>query len=263
MAESRTALRSGAVVDTEAATEVLRPFLSRSRKLGVIRPGAVVAAPTDATVREREALVASVLRAGAATARIVPAPLAAAIGAEMDVSLPYAQMIVDVGEGVTDCAILRSGRILQSRAMRVGCCTLREKVRDYFRRDRGMDVTTGEAQAIVAAAGVARTSAGERTLSVEMKEGEGRPRDLEVCDAEIQAAVEPALGDILSTAAVLLREAPHGLGCEVIESGIVLTGGGALLSGMRERLAAQTSINVIVPSSPLDAVVLGLRAMLP
>lgn len=243
---SRPALRSGAIADPQGAAEILRPFLSKRRKLGIVRPRAVAAVPSDATAAERQALVTSVLAAGAASARLVPAPLAAALGAGVDVSLPYAQMIVDVGEGVTDCAVVRSGEIVLSRTARVGCGVLREAVRDHL-RSRGTPVTVGEAQALLAAAGVASgTNGGVRRLA----------------EAEIHAALGAPLGEILGAAAALLHDAGDGVGCEVIESGIVLTGGGALLPGMRESLAARTSIHVVTPSRPLDAVVLGLRGML-
>lgn len=234
-------LRCGTVADPFGAAEILRPLFSKRKRLGFLCPRAVASAPSDATAEELETLVASLIEAGAASVHLVPAPLAAALGAGIDVSLPYAQMIVDVGAGVTDCAVFRSGEMVRSRTTRIGCGTLRNTGIDPAHQSGGAEMTIGNLQALAAA---------------------GARGSLKLPDADSHAVLRLKLIEILGTAETLLQESGDRVGCEVIESGIVLTGGGALFPGMRESLAACTSIHIITPSCPLDAVVLGLRAML-
>lgn len=212
-ASAQPLLRRGVVANPEAVSALLRPCLGRFKKWGMLGPRVLAGVPTDARDGERESLCRALRAAGAAEVELVPEPRAAALGAGVDLSCPYAQMIVDVGEGVTDCAILRAGRILAARALRIGCADLREQIRQ----------------------------------GVSPRHGNG---------------ADPAAAEkILATVADFLRGVPHEPGCEIIESGILLTGGGALLPGMAQRLAEATSIPVRTPPNPIDAVILGLRAM--
>lgn len=120
------ALRGGVVVEPECAVEILRPLFARARRFSLGRPRVVATVPTDANRDERFALEESVRRAGAAAVALAPEPLAAAIGAGLDLGLPYAQLVVDLGHGVTDCIVVRSGQIVESSAHRVGCGDLEE-----------------------------------------------------------------------------------------------------------------------------------------
>lgn len=249
VAGERPVLRSGVVVDSEAAVAIIEPLMAKARGLGIRRPRVVVCAPSDANSEERERLVESVAHAGASDVYLVPEPLAAAIGAGVEVASPYAQMIVDIGEGVTDCAILRSGKILQTAAVRVGCDKLREKVMSAA-PGWGLRLAKDAAEELVRQAGV-RASSGRATAPG-------------VAYAHwVQEAMEPVVQKMLTTVTSLLRDVPDDIGCEIIESGICLTGGGSLLPGMRERLESETKITTVSAHNPFDAVVEGARAMLP
>lgn len=233
-------VRCGVVDDPYEVANLLRPLLSRAKRLGV-GPRVVVGAPSDATGNERDALVTAMRASGADDIEIIPEPQAAAIGAGVDVGSKYAHMIVDMGEGVTDCAIIGAGRILYSRAVRIGCGTLRESVQAGYRQRWGIDLTQSEAEQLLEEIGIGR-----------------EPR---AATKAIHEFVEPPVVEILATINDQLRAIPHDLGCEIIESGIVLTGGGALLPGMNERLSAATAINVRMPESPLDVVIKGIMCM--
>lgn len=124
--EGRNALRSGVVIDRNAVTAILRPLLKRVRRFGVLPPRVVACVPSDATPKEQDAVREAVLGSGATNVRIVPEPLASAIGSGLDVASPFANLILDIGEGVTDCAVIRSGKILDMHAARVGCADLRK-----------------------------------------------------------------------------------------------------------------------------------------
>lgn len=197
------ALRGGAVVEPECAAEVLRPLFAKVRRLGLVRPRVIASVPTDASREEQLVLEEAVRRAGAAAVELVPEPLAAAVGERLDLGLPYAQLVIDVGHGVTDCAVIRSGLLVESRALRIGC------------------------------------------------------GDLEEALADALAPMDSILGFIEG----FVRELPHEIGAEVVESGIHLTGGGALLPGLAEALGHRTGLCVRRFRDPLGAVVLGGRRM--
>jgi rod shape-determining protein MreB len=202
--DGRQGLYGGIIVDAAAVTAILRPLLERTRIWGIVKPCVLTCAPSDATHDERSLLTDSVMQAGAASVLVIPEPLAAAVGAGIDVSSPFAQMLIDIGEGVTDCAVIRSSKIQASRAMRTGCCQM-------------------------------------------LKAATPRP------------ALE-AIADMLDS---FLLGLPHETGCEIIESGICLTGGGALIPGVRDFLEQRTGIHVMTAKAPLNSVIEGARAILP
>jgi rod shape-determining protein MreB and related proteins len=249
-------MRGGVIADPLTVAEMLRTSLSKFWRLGILGPRVLVGAPTDVCGEEREALVRTLSASGADDIEIIPEPQASAIGAGLDVSSSYAQMIVDVGEGVTDCAIIREGRIVISHASRVGCGTLRERVRQGVLQTSGFCLTHKEAEKIVVSAGVGSspqmTGIPIRTAS---------SKTLIIRPEEVQELLEPIIEEIVSVATTLLQKTPHALGCEIIESGIMLTGGGALLPGLHKRLAGATDIHVTIPNDPLGTVVTGLQTM--
>lgn len=252
-------LRCGVVADPYEVANILRPLLSKVKKMG-IGPRVVVGTPSDTKAVEHKALLVAMRASGADDIKIIPETQAAAIGAGMDVGSPYAHMIVDIGEGVTDCAIIRAGEILYSCAVRIGCSTLRESVQAGYRQRWGIDLSHSEAEQFLEKAGIGREPAptGDKFPETQIRNNTDTSG---VCSATIHTLVEPYVAEILASINDQLRTIPDDLGCEVIESGIVLTGGGALLPGMRARLSAATAINVVVPPSPLEVVVRGMLHM--
>jgi rod shape-determining protein MreB and related proteins len=248
-------MRGGVVADPLTVAEMLRPVLSKFWRFGVLGPRVIVGAPTDLRDQERAAMVGALSASGASGIEIIPEPQASAVGAGLDVSSFYAQMIVDVGEGVTDCAIIREGRIVTSHASRVGCSTLRERIRQAVQQKWGLCLTAKEAEKIV----VAGLSASPGMTVIPL--GTTSSKSLFIHSEEVRELLEPIIVEILAVSTTLLREAPHTLGCEIIESGIVLTGGGALLPGLGRRLAGATDIHVTIPKDPLGTVVSGLQKM--
>lgn len=256
----RPPLRDGVVIDPYETANILRPFLSRAKRFG-FAPGVVVGIPAETGFRERKALHVAMCAAGADDVEIVFESQAAAIGAGLELGSSYAQMIIDIGEGVTDCAIIRGGQILHSTTIRIGCGTLREQIQAGYRWRWGIELSRSEAESFLEEAGVGGVS----TLS-------GANRSAAVTDETserewihpeaIHAFVDYCVEGIIESVNEQLCNIPHNMGCEVIETGIVLTGGGALLPGMRERLNLATSINVTVPQYPLDAVIRGILHML-
>ncbi len=259
----RPVMRSGAIADTGAAVELLHPLLSRVRKFGVLRPHAVACAPSDATDEELDTLRECVAKAGAATVIIVPEILAAAIGAGMDVSSRYAGMIVDIGEGITECAVIRSGTIIEKNAARVGCSDLRRHVMQAVMSMTRLHVPDAEAERMMREAGVAVKKGSLRIL---FSGCSGLPHahgSLSIPGQRIHEEMEPVIAGITGVVSSLLGSLTPSVSCQVIDSGICLSGGGALLRGMRIHLEKLTGIPVTSPARPLDSVVAGAREMLP
>jgi rod shape-determining protein MreB len=243
-----SALQSGVIVDADAVVSVLEPLLAKVKVLGVVKPNVLTCAPSDVTWEERMRLVDTVVRSGATSVVVVPEPLAAAIGAEMDVSSPYAQMVIDIGDGVTDCAVIRSSRVLTGFTLRTGCAALR--------------------RALVQRAAVSEEQADKllHSFGVSLLRNRLRHQPDDNVREEYErycAAIAPDVEIILSAIDRFLKDIPAGMGAEVIDSGIVLTGGGALLPGIRSRVEEVSGIRISCPYNPQMAVIKGAHAILP
>ena len=255
-------LRAGVIADVDAAASLLTPLLRRARFLGLVRPRVLACAPTDAREEEREAIVEAVRRAGASSVQLAPEPLAAAIGAGLDVSSPYAQMLVDVGDGVTDIAVISSGSLITASALRTACSDMHAAVRRAIVDSHGTMLYAREAERLTREVGVVSDN-GSSSLSALGRDCEtGREMQIIVSSREIARAIDPVAATIVSAVRDSVRDLPELLSCEVIESGICLTGGGAHLPGLAERIARETSLEVRPASDPLRAVIDGARQML-
>lgn len=257
--EGRRALQSGTVVDPEAVKAILRPLLKKVRRFGVLPPRAVACVPSDATSEELEAVRECVLDSGASNVYIVPEPLAAAVGAGLDVASPFANMILDIGEGVTDCAVIRSGKVVDMHASRIGCAELRSAIRMAASRRQRQPINPEHAERLLRLVDVGHGSMPQKMP--ERISPAGHNQD----DGEewYRDALDPLVEKILGVAQSLWSRIRPSLGCEIIENGIWLSGGGSLLKGMAVRLEETTRIRVNSVDHPLDAVVRGAQVMLP
>lgn len=220
---NRCCVSGGVVVDETMVAEILRPLFDKTRLFGMVKPYVLACTPSDATREERERLYDAVMMAGASSVWIIPEPLAAAVGAGIDVSSPYAQMVVDIGEGVTDCAVIKMSRMQATAAVRVGCSQMR--------------VALAQRQAATGTS--------------------GHP------GSELEQGLYPALHTIIGLIDDFLKNLRPEEGCEVIESGILLTGGGALIPGLRGYLEQRFDIAVRVAPRPITSVVEGAHAIVP
>jgi rod shape-determining protein MreB len=256
------ALERGVIVNPDAATRVLRALLKRAQRFGPWRPRVITCVPTDVTPSERAALVRSLRQAGAAAIAVTPEPLAAAIGAGLDVSAPHAQLVIDIGHGITDCAVIRAGQVVATRAVRRACADLYDAVRAAVWARYQLRLLPREAERLVANVNLAAGAAPGRLEALARCEL-GYLRRVAIPTSEVAEVLEPALAAMLAAPRALLRDLPAELGAEIIERGILLSGGGALWRGMSARLAAETGIAVRCARDPLHAVIRGARAILP
>lgn len=256
-------LHAGVVADIAAAGELLKPFLKRAQRFGLFKPRVLACAPTDACEEERGALIEAAMLAGASEVYVAPEPLAAAIGAGLDVASHYAQMIVDIGDGVTDIAVVRSGNLILTSAVRTACSDLRNAVAQMVSFRHGVLLFPHEAERLMQLIG-AKFDYNQEELVVTSGTDllSGEPLDLCVSSHDLNEAIEPILENIVEAIHSTVRRLPEETSCEVIENGICLTGGGAQLQGLPERLAAATSLEVRVADNPMMAVINGARQML-
>ena len=256
-------LHGGAVADVEAASSLLKPMLKRAQRFGIFKPRALACAPTDACDEERAALVEATRMAGASAVVIVPEPLAAAIGAGLDVGMPYAQMLVDIGDGVTDIAVIRSGSLIMTAAVRTACSDLRHSISQMIAFRYGVLPFSNEAERLLHKVGASQDYEYERLFTTSGTDLlTGRPMNLCVSSFDIMEAIQPSLDQIIEAIHKTVRDLPLRTSCEVIENGLCLTGGGAQLRGISDRLARETSLDVRTANDPMRAVIKGARQML-
>lgn len=256
-------LRSGVIADVDAAAALLKPLIKRASRFGLLRPRVLACAPTDACEAERDALTEAARRAGASAVVLAPEPLAAAIGIGMDISSEHAQMLVDIGDGVTDIAVIRSGELAATAAARTACSDLINVVAKLIAEQHGVNIYSREAQRLIKQVGTGRQKLPATPFVIAGADCDtGLLRRVYVQGEAVAAAMQPVLSVIVNAVSQSLRDLPDELACEVIESGIHLTGGGARLTGMAELLAAETSLDVRPARDPMHAVINGARQML-
>lgn len=259
---ARAALRQGVVVDGEAAAGVLGALLRQAGARGWRRPRALACVPSDASAEEQAAVVDAVRRAGAASVVIVAEPLAAAVGAGLAPDARQAQALVDIGEGVTDCAVVREGRVVHAGALRVAVADLRQAASEWIHEAVEIRVSPVESERVLREAGVARGRRTPQRIHVVGSPGCGFGPVRAWLDVDaLHAALEPVSERIVAHVGAFLAGLPPDLAAEVADAGVCLTGGGALLDGMSGRLVGELERAVWRAPDPLLAVVDGARAL--
>ncbi|MEV0091542.1 rod shape-determining protein [Streptomyces sp. NPDC050738] len=256
-------LRDGVISDYEAAEEMIRHFVRKAVPGRRPRTRMVVCVPSGVTPVERRAIVHASQRAGAKSVHLIEEPMAAAIGAGLPVSDPRGSMVVDIGGGTTEVAVISLGGIVTSQSLRVGGDRLDAAITDYVRKEHGLLIGERTAEDVKVAIGSAWPVPGnaeleELTFTVRGREKvRGLPKTVDLRAREVRAALDEPVEAIIAAVRATLEECPPELSGDVMEYGIVLTGGGALLPGLDLRMASATGIPVFVADDPLDCVVLG------
>jgi len=252
-------LKDGVVADFETAQKMLRMFLGM---VGVKRlftkPIIVVAVPPVVTSVEHRAIKDAAYAAGAKKVYIMEEPMAAAIGAGLPIQEPIGSMIVDIGGGTTDVAVISLGGIVTSRSVRVGGDAFDTAIVNYIKSAYNLLIGERTAEEVKMAIGSAAKLSGESDARIRGRDlVSGLPKDLMVTPKEIRDAIEDQLVKIISAIKATLDETPPDLVADLSRTGIVLAGGGALLKGLSERLTKETGMPVRVAEDPLYCVVTG------
>jgi rod shape-determining protein MreB and related proteins len=251
-------LRHGVIADFEVTEQMLRRFISKVLESRWAHPRLVMCAPSGITDVERRAIEEASLSAGARRVHLIEEPIAAAIGSGLAIAEPVGRMVVDVGGGTTDVAVISLGGIVVSRSVRVGGYDLDEAIASHIRTHHRIAIGSQSAEAIKIAAGSAAPLESEVTAEVRGRDLQtGLPRQLELGSDEVRDAIQAPLTEILAAIHATLEDTPPELGSDIAQDGVLLAGGGSLLRAFPERVAEETQLSVELSASPLTCVAVG------
>lgn len=251
-------LRKGAITDFEVTQRMIRLLLQRVGVSRLNRPRVVICVPSAITAVERRAVTEAARRAGAADARLIEQPVAAAIGADLPINEPIGNMVVDIGGGTTESALISLGGVVALEAVRVGSFDIDNAIQGYVRREYGIAVGERTAEEIKIVLGSAYPTAGEVSAEVRGRElMSGLPKTVVLTPAEVRVAIEEPVTAMVDSVLSCLAQAPPELAQDLIVQGVHLVGGGGMLKGMDLRLTADSDVPVLRVNSPLESVVLG------
>lgn len=251
----------GVVTDGEVAEQLLRHFVERTRPSRLVRPRMVVCVPSGVTAVERRALEDAALHAGARRVYVLEESMAAAIGAGLPVHEARASMVVDIGGGTTEVAVISLGGVVNARGLRVGGTELDETIAAAVRSRHGLVLGERTAEDIKLTVGSAYPLAEELDMRVRGRDmTSGLPRTVTLTSTEVRAMIEPVVLQVVDVVRAVLDVCPPELSGDVLDSGLTLTGGGAQLRGLPERLRAELDVPVQVAEEPRQAVARGAGA---
>ncbi len=258
-------MKDGVIADFDATEEMLKYFIAKAHnRRSFISPRVIIGVPSGITQVEQRAVKDAAHASGAREIYLIEEPMAAAIGVGLPIGEPSGNMIVDIGGGTTDVAVISIDGIVVSKAMRVGGDKMDEAIMSYIKRKYNLMIGERTAELIKMEIGSAYPTS-DKSLSMEVKGRDlisGIPKAINISEEEIREALQESIGIILDTIKVTLENTPPELASDIIDKGIVLAGGGALLRGLDILVKEHTGVPVVVPDDPLTAVVRGCGLML-
>ncbi|WP_338833522.1 Cell shape-determining protein MreB [Moorella humiferrea] len=254
-------LRDGVIADYDSTEKMLRYFIEKAcGRQGLLRPRVMVCIPTGVTSVEERAVRQAALQAGARQAYVIEEPLAAALGAGLDISEPSGSMVVDIGGGTTDIAVLSLGGIVCSTSIRVAGDKFDEAIVRYIRREHNLMIGERSAEELKIRIGTAHPASKgeERAMDVRGRDlVTGLPKTVKITAEEIYTAIQEPLQQIIGAVKEVLEKTPPELAADLVNKGIVMTGGGSLLHGMDMLISEETGLPVHVAEDPVSCVALG------
>lgn len=257
-------LKGGVIANFEMASLMLKFFIQKvhSRKL-FVRPRVIVSVPSGVTPVERRAVHDSTLNAGAHEVFIVDEAMAAAVGAGLPVTEPMSSMIVDIGGGTTEVAIISLKGVVHSSSIKIAGDKLDSDILTYIRKNYSILIGPSTAEQIKILVGKAMLDDDEEELDIKGRDlMDGIPKTITVTSTDITQAMLDSVNSIVDTVRQSLEQCPPELAADIIDSGIILTGGGSLLRNLDLRVRQEIGVPVIVPEDPLSTVARGAGAML-
>ena len=254
-------MRDGVIADFEVAEEMIKHFIRKvHNRRSFANPVIIVCVPSGSTAVERRAIQESALSAGARRVFLIEEPMAAAIGAGLPVNEPTGSMVVDIGGGTTEVAVLSLGGIVYSRSVRVGGDKMDEAIIAYIRRHQNLLIGESTAERIKKEIGSAAPPLEGTGSSMEIKGRDllnGVPKEITVTQRQIAEALTEPVSAIIEAVKVALEATPPELAADIVDKGIVLTGGGSLLSNLDQVLRDETGLPVSIADDALSCVALG------
>lgn len=253
-------LRDGVIADYEVTEAMLKYFINRVHGRGwrIFRPHVMICVPAKVTSVEKRAVIEAALSAGAKKANLIEEPMAAAIGAGINVEEPGGNMVVDIGGGTTDVAVISLGGVVVSESIRVAGNKMDEAIVRYIRKSNNLMIGERTAEEIKIRVGSAYPL--DEVLSMEIRGRDlinGLPKTITLTSDEAREAIEEPVGSIVEAVKSVLERTPPELSADIIDRGILLTGGGALLRGIDELLSRSTGMPVKIADDPISCVAIG------
>ncbi len=257
-------LREGVIADYDVTEAMLKAFLRRvSGPRLLARPRMVICIPANVTTVEKRAVVEAAMEAGAKTATVVEEPLAAALGAGLDITQPAGHMVIDIGGGTTDVAVLSLGGIVRTESIRIGGDKFDEAIARYMKMKYNLLIGERTAEEIKMTVGSAGCNSRNESMDVRGRDlMSGLPKTVTVTSAEVREAVSELVVSLCDTIKAVLEATPPELSADIVERGIVMTGGGSLLHGLDQVIAAETGVPAHLAEDPVSCVARGTGRVL-
>lgn len=252
-------MKDGVIADFEVTEAMLRHFISKAHKSNhFVHPRVMICVPTGVTQVEKRAVKESAQSAGAREVYLIEEPMAAAIGANLPITEPISNMVVDIGGGTTEVAVISLAGIVYSRSVRVGGDKMDEAIMTHVKRKYNLLIGETSAEDIKIQIGSAYPLDPEETLEIKGRDLlDGIPKNITITSEEIRKSIAEQVDCIVQAVRIALEQTPPELAADIVDRGIVLTGGGALLKGLDQLLRDQTNLPITVVDDPLSTVVMG------
>lgn len=252
-------LKDGVIADFTATQLMLKNIIHKiGKKYNIGRPRVVVGVPSGITEVEERAVEESIIQAGAREVYLIEEPMAAAIGAALDVGEPSGNIIVDIGGGTTEVAVISLGGIVASHSLRVAGDELDQDIINYIKRELNLAIGDTTAEQIKIQLGCAMPLMTEMTMEIRGRDlSDGLPRNIKITSTQMEEAMKESINKIVEIVKQTLEKTPPELASDIMEKGIVLAGGGALIKNLDKLLSIETEMPVYIAEEPLDCVVRG------
>lgn len=252
-------LKDGVIADLTATQLMLKNIVSKvCQRYNIGKPRVVVGVPSGITEVEERAVEEAVIRAGAQEVFLIEEPMAAAIGAGMDVAEPTGNIIVDIGGGTTEVAVISLGGIVVSNSLRTAGDELDEDIVNYIKKELGLLIGTTTAEEIKIGIGCALPLMSELSMEIKGRDLQtGYPRTEIITSSQIQKAMENSINEIIDVIKITLEKTPPELAADIVERGVILAGGGALIKNLDKLVSQRIEMPVYVADEPLECVVRG------
>ncbi|MGI6486642.1 MAG: rod shape-determining protein [Tepidanaerobacteraceae bacterium] len=258
-------MKDGVIADFDVTQMMLKYFISRAlNSKSFVKPRVVVGVPSGVTEVEKRAVIDATLQAGAREAYLIEEPMAAAVGAGLQVHEPTGNMVVDIGGGTTEVAIISLGGIVTSKSIRIGGDELDESIISYIKREYNLMIGERTAEGIKITIGSASPDT-EFQASMDIRGRDlvtGLPKTINITAKEVREALAEPVNSIIEAIKVTLEKTPPELAADIMDRGIVLTGGGSLLSGLDKRVNDETGMPVHIAEEPINCVAMGTGKVL-
>ncbi len=257
-------MKDGVIADFNVTSAMLRYFIKAAMSNGGFgKPRVVICVPSGVTEVEKRAVEEATLQAGAKEAYLIEEPMAAAIGAKLPVEEPSGSMVVDIGGGTSEVAVISLGGIVASKSLRVAGDEMDEAIVQYIKKEYNLLIGERTAEQVKMTIGAAVRYPDEKTMQICGRDLlTGLPKDITITSIEIAEALSEPVNSIVDAIKLTLEKTPPELAADIMDRGIMLTGGGALLNGFDTLLREETGISVNIAEDPLDCVVMGTGKVL-